>query len=177
MRLERLAARLLAVLLLLGAAAAARADAWEGFFAPFLGDLRGELAEAKASGRKGVVVMYHFDDCPYCQRMKKEVLARRDVQDWYGREFVVLGIDTRGAQPITGIDGTVRPENEHARAMGVRSTPTFDFLALDGERLYRHVGGLYDPAEFLLLGHYVADGAHRTQSFTAYVRSQLKKGN
>ena len=50
MRLERLAARLLAVLLLLGAAAAARADAWEGFFAPFLGDLRGELAEAPQLG-------------------------------------------------------------------------------------------------------------------------------
>jgi thioredoxin-related protein len=75
------------------------------------------------------------------------------------------------------MDGKQRPENEHARAMGVRSTPTFDFVGADGTRLYRHVGGLYDPAEFLLLGRYVADGAHRTQSFTDYVRSKPKKGN
>jgi thioredoxin-related protein len=177
MRIDRLARALLAVLLLAVVAAPASAESWEQFVSPFLGDLRSELAEAKASGRKGVVVMYHFDACPYCQRMKRDVLSRREVQDWYSREFVVLAIDTRGAQPITGTDGKVRPENEHARALGVKFTPTFDFLAVDGTRLYRHVGGLYEPAEFLLLGRYVADDAYRTQSFAEYVRSMPKKGN
>ena len=52
---------LLLSLLLLLAPPAIGAEGWEAFFDPFLGDLRAELDEAKRSGRKGVMVMYHFD--------------------------------------------------------------------------------------------------------------------
>lgn len=111
------------------------AEAWEAFFDPFLGDLRAELDEAKRTGRKGAVIMYHFEECPYCQRMKREVLSR-----------------------------------PFAKEQKVRGTPTFDFYGVDGGRLYRHVGGLFDPAEFLLLGRYAASGAHRSLTFSEYKR-------
>ena len=166
--------RFLLALALLAALPVKSSEAWEAFFSPFLGDLRAELDEAKRSGRKGVLVMYHFDDCPYCQRMKAEVLSRSEVQQGYRRDFVTLAVDTRGAQPITGLDARVLPENAFAREQKIRGTPTFDFYAPDGERLYRHVGGLFDPAEFLLLGRYVASGAHRAQSFPEY--KQKHKG-
>lgn len=159
-------------LLLLLATPALAADGSEAFFDPFLGDLRAELQEAKRAGRKGAVVMYHFDECPYCQRMKREVLSRKDVQESFGRDFVRLAIDTRGAQPITGLDSRILPENAFARAQKVRGTPTFDFYAADGEHLYRHAGGVFDPAEFILLGRYVASGAHRTLTFFEYKRKQ-----
>lgn len=146
------------------------AEAWEAFFDPFLGDLRAELDEAKRTGRKGAVIMYHFEECPYCQRMKREVLSRPEVQEGYRADFVRLAIDTRGAQPITGLDARVFPENVFAKEQKVRGTPTFDFYGVDGERLYRHVGGLFDPAEFLLLGRYVASGAHRSLTFSEYKR-------
>jgi thioredoxin-related protein len=162
--------KLLLAFLLFVALPARGAEAWEAFFDPFLGDLRAELEEAKRSGRKGAFVMYHFDDCPYCQRMKAEVLSRPEVQQAYRRDFVTLAIDTRGAQPITGLDARVLPENAFAREQKIRGTPTFDFYAPDGERLYRHVGGLFDPAEFLLLGRYVASGAHRALTFSEYKR-------
>ena len=158
----------LAVVAALLAAGAAHGEGWEPFFAPFLGDLRAELAEAKKAGRKGVVVMYHFDACPYCARMKTEILSRPDVQQAFSREFVAVAIDTRGALEITGLDGKTLPERDHARAAGVRGTPTFDFIAPDGTRLYRHVGALKDPAEFILLGRYVASGEHRSRTFTDY---------
>ncbi len=96
------------------------------------------------------------------------------MQDGYRGDFVRLAIDTRGAQPITGLDARTVPENVFAREQKVRGTPTFDFHGVDGERLYRHVGGLFDPAEFLLLGRYVASGAHRAQSFAEY--KQQRKG-
>jgi thioredoxin-related protein len=160
--------RVLLAALALAAATATAAEPHEAFFDPFLGDLRGELAEAKASGRKGVLVMYHFDECPYCQRMKQDVLARRDVQQAFRKDFVTVAIDTRGAQPITGLDGKTLPENEYARAVGIRATPTFDFYAPGGERLYRHVGGIGDPAQFIALGRFVASGAHRSQSFSDF---------
>jgi thioredoxin-related protein len=165
--------RLLLALALLAVFPAKSAESWEAFFSPFLGDLRAELDDAKRAGRKGVVVMYHFEACPYCKRMKDEVLLRRDVQEGYRKDFVALAIDTRGAQPITGLDGRTHPESAFAREQKVRGTPTFDFFGADGERLYRHVGGIFDPAEFLLLGRYVASGAHRTLSFAQY-KQQIK---
>lgn len=164
----RVVVALLGVMAGLAASAAEYRDPADYFFQPFLGDLRSEVAEARASGRKGVVVMYHFEECPYCTRMKREVLSRPDVQDWYRSQFVVLGIDVRGAQPITGLDGKTLPESEYGRAVRVRGTPSFDFYGTDGSHLYRYVGPLYDPADFLLLGRYVASGAHRKQTFEEY---------
>lgn len=156
------------VFLLAFAALAYAAEPWEAFFDPFLGDLKSELADARAAGKKGVVVMYHFEECPYCRRMKREVLLRPEVQRAYRNDFTVVAIDTRGAQPISGIDGKVLPENQYARAAGVRATPTFDFYAPDGERLYRHVGGIFDAREFVLLERYVASGAFRSQTFAQF---------
>lgn len=151
-------------------------DPADHFFQPFLGDLRAEVSDARASGRKGVVVMYHFEECPYCIRMKREVLSRPDVQEWYRSQFVVLGIDVRGAQPITGLDGKVLPEREYGRAVGVRGTPSFDFYGTDGKHLYRHTGPLYEPAVFVMLGRYIASGAYRNQTFQEYRQAAQSGG-
>ena len=153
---------------LLAAATLARAEGWEDFFVPFLGDLRAELADAKAAGRKGVVLMYHFDDCPYCARMKAEVLSRPEVRQAFAKDFAAVAIDTRGAAAVTGPDGRTLPERDFARASGIRGTPTFDFLSPDGTRVYRHVGALYDPEEFILLERFVASGSYRSRTFAEY---------
>lgn len=150
-------------------------DPVDHFFHPFLGDLRAEVAEARATGRKGVMVMYHFEECPACTRMKKEVLNRPAVQDWFRREYVVVGIDIRGAQPITGLDGNTLEERVYANAVDIRGSPTFDFYALDGSRLYRHVGGIYRPGEFLALGEFVASGASRSQTFAQFRQKSVRK--
>ncbi|MCC6209508.1 MAG: thioredoxin family protein [Burkholderiales bacterium] len=164
-----------ALALLLLFAPAHAADGWERFFEPSLGDLRAEAAEAKKDGGKGLVVMYHFEECPYCERMKREVLSRPEVQAHYRKAFRALAIDTRGSQEITGFSGKTLPENEFTRAAGVRATPTFQFYAPDGTLLYTQGGAIYDPAEFMLLGDYVASGAHRSAPFTAYKRNRQKQ--
>lgn len=161
------AARLFSLLLAFTAAAHA-AEPWESFFDPFLGDLKSELADAKAAGKKGVVVMYGFDECPYCNRMKHEILGRPEVQQRFRQDFTAVWIDTRGAQPVTGVDGRTLPERELAKRLGVRATPTFDFYAPGGERMYRQVGGIFDAQEFLLLERYVASGAFRSQTFAQF---------
>jgi thioredoxin-related protein len=171
----------LAVLcLLLPAAHAAPQTAYRDpidyFFQPFLGDLRAEAVDAKKAGKHAIVVMYEFDDCPYCARMKREVLSRPDVQEYYRHNFQVFQIDTKGDQEITGFDGKDTIEKDFARAADVRATPTFVFYGFDGKPVVTHVGGIYDPQEFLLLGKYVASGAYRSQTFAAFRKSQ-KKGS
>jgi len=157
------------------ASAAHHRDPLDYFFHPFLGDLRAEAADAKKAGKHAIVVMYEFDDCPYCARMKREVLSRADVQDYYRKQFQVFQIDTKGDQQITGFDGKDSTEKEFARAAGVRATPTFVFYGFDGKPLVTRTGGIYDPQEFLLLGEYVASGAYRSQTFAQY--RQSRKGS
>ncbi len=172
--LQRLAAVLLVALACLPAAAD---DGWEKFFVPSLGDLRAEAADAKAAGRKGLMLMFHFDACPFCKRMKDEVLHRRDVQRHFQKHFAAVAIDTRGDLPITGFDGRTLPEKEFARALGIRATPSFLFLAPDGTRLVLHAGGIFDPAEFMLLADYVAGGAYRSESFAVFKQNKPKRGS
>ena len=169
--------RLLALLFAFAFAPAQAAGGWESFFELSFGDLRAEAADAKKDGKLGLVVMYHFDDCPYCTRMKREVLSRPDVQAHFRRNFRAIAIDTRGSQQVTGFDGRALPENEYARAIGLRGTPTFQFYGLDGSLLATRAGAIYDPAEFMLLGDYVASGAYRTTSFAVYKQSRQKRGS
>jgi len=170
--------RFLAALLLLAAVAPARAaEGWERFFELSFGDLRAEAADARKDGKLGLVVMYHFEECPYCERMKREVLSRPEVQAHYRKSFRAIAIDTRGSQPITGFDGRELPENRYAQAIGVRATPTFQFYGVDGTLLATRAGAIYDPAEFMLLADYVASGAYRTTSFAAYKQSKQKRGS
>ena len=169
--------RVLALFLALAIAPALAAGPWERFFELSFGDLRAEAAEAKKAGQQGLVVMYHFDACPYCTRMKNEVLARPEVQAWYKARFRAISIDTRGSQEVTGFDGRTLRENEFARARSVRATPTFQFYSPDGILRVTHVGAIYDPAEFILLGEYVVAGDYANTSFNAYKQSKQKRGS
>lgn len=168
---------LLALLLVLGACAAGAAEPWEAFFSPSLGDLRAEAAEARKAGKQGVLIMYQFAECPYCARMKREVLSRPDVQGFYRSRFHAIEIDTRGALEVTSFHGLTLREKAYARAAGVRGTPTFVFHGLDGKVLATHVGAIFDPQEFLQLGEYVASGAYRDASFAAWRHSAGRKEN
>jgi len=157
------------------AALPAAAGGWEDFFVAFLGDLRAEAAEARKAGKAGVLLMFHFEECPYCAKMKIEVLSRPEVQRYFDRRFASVAIDTRGAQEVTGFDGRSLPEKEFARSLKLRASPTFHFHTPDGALIVEHRGAIYDPAEFILLGEYVASGAHRGGSFASYKQSRRNK--
>lgn len=173
----------LAALLLAAAAAAAQGpggakrDPMQHFFALSFGDLKAEAAEARAAGKRAMFVMYVRDDCPYCERMKRDVLSREAVQDYFRREFAVLAIDVRGAVPIADFAGRGGTEKSFAAAQGVKLTPTIVFYDFDGKTLARHAGEIRDVREFLLLGEFVASGAYRTQSFAVYRQSWDRKGS
>ena len=152
------------------------AEPWERFFELSFGDLRDEAAEAKKAGQQGLMLMYHFDDCPACARMKREVLSRPEVQAHYRARFRVIAIDTRGSNEATGFDGRALPEKDFARVRGIRASPSFQFYAPDGRLLATHAGAIYDPAEFMLLGDFVASGAYHSVSFAVYKQSRQKRG-
>jgi thioredoxin-related protein len=167
---------LLAAVLVCAAGAALAAEPWERFFELSFGDLRAEAADAKKAGKIGLLVMYEFEECPYCAAMKRDVLSRPDVQAAFGARFRAIQIDTRGSQPVTGFDGRTLAERDFARAAGIRGTPTFVFYGLDGAMLAVQRGAISDPAVFILLGDYVATGAYRHGSFAAWLQARRQRG-
>ncbi|MCG6873770.1 MAG: thioredoxin fold domain-containing protein [Betaproteobacteria bacterium] len=164
-------------LLVAGPAAQAR-DAMDHFFHPFLGDLQAELVEAKRAGKQGVMVMYHFEECPSCKWMRENILSREDVQAYYRERFVLIPLDTLGALTITDFAGREWTEKEFARSVPIRGTPTFIFYGLDGKLVATRVGRIKDPVEFMLFADFVASGKYRNMNFAQYRQSkQGKKGS
>jgi thioredoxin-related protein len=161
---------LLAALLFpaLSAARSAARDPMQHFFTPTLGDLQAELGDALQAGKRAAFVMYMRDDCPYCERMKQNILSRPDVQAWFRQRFAVLAVDIKGAVPISDFAGRATTEKDFALAQGVKYTPVIMFYDLKGKPLTRVDGEIRTAEEFMLLGEFVASGAYARMKFADY---------
>lgn len=144
------------------------------FFQGFLGDLRAELESARKEGKKGVVLVYEMEECPFCERFHRSVASQVAVQDYYRQHFVILRMDIRGDATIAGFDGKEVRESEFAAGNRVRATPTTVFHALDGREVARFSGLPKDAAEFVVLGRFVAEGHYRAGSFADYKRKAAR---
>jgi thioredoxin-related protein len=167
---------LLALLAMLSWTFAAAADDAGGFFDPSLGDFKGELAAAAKGGKLGVLLMFEAEGCPYCRRMKEQVLNRADIRNYFRRHFAIFSVDVVGSVAVTDFADRTVTEKEFARAQRVRGTPTFVFVGTDGREMARYVGATRDAQEFMALGRFVADGHWRKQDFAQFYRNIQPEG-
>ena len=58
---------LLSLFLLASQVNAAQRDPYKFFFNETWGDFKEELANAKAQGKKGLLIFFEMDECPFCQ--------------------------------------------------------------------------------------------------------------
>lgn len=140
------------------------------FFMSKLGDFKDELATAKSEGKQGVLIMFEMEDCPFCARMKATVLNQSEVQDYFRQHFLIYPVDVKGDTPMVDFKGKETTEKAFALEQRARATPTFVFFDLDGNVVTRYTGTTQTPDEFLLLGRYVVEGAHKTAPFNVYKR-------
>src|SRR6478672_4278039 len=173
MRIFGLAA-LLALLPLAASAAEARDAA--SFFNLNMGDLKTELAVARQEGKKAVLVMFEQEGCPGCLYMKRNILNRKDVQDYYRANFANLALDIWSSVPVRDFGDREQTEKAYAQAAKIKGTPTFVFYDLQGHEVVRILGTIETADEFLLLGQFVATGAYKTQSFAQYKTDRPRKG-
>ena len=164
------------LLLAFGTFTATAADS-DHFFALNSGDLKAELADARADGKKALLLFFEQEGCPGCRHMKQNVFNRKDVQDYYHQNFTSLAVDIHGSVPMKDHAGRETTEKGYAQSLKVRGTPTFVFYDLTGAEIARIVGPLQTAEEFLLLGHFVASGAYKTRSFARYrLEKPIPKG-
>jgi thioredoxin-related protein len=163
---------LVAILFLfgLGSAFAETRDAQENFFDAKMGDFKAELANAKKDGKKGVLIMFELDDCPFCFRMKQTILNQSEVQDYYHKHFLIYPVDLKGDVAMVDFKGKATTEKAFGLEQRIYGTPVFDFFDLEGNRIVRFPGAAKDVNEFLTLGRYVVEGAYATMPFAKYKR-------
>ena len=146
-------------------------DPDSAFFHQTLGDFREELEIAREEGKNGVLLFFEMDECPFCARMKRDVLNRPQVQDYYREHFRIIPVDVEGDVEIVDFQGQSMAEKNFAfQANRVRATPVFLFYTLDGEQVARYTGATSGIDEFLWLGEYVVQGVYRDMPFTKYKR-------
>ncbi|HEV7800670.1 MAG TPA: thioredoxin family protein [Burkholderiales bacterium] len=138
------------------------------FFNLNMGDLKTELAEARTDGKKALMVMFEQEGCPGCLYMKRNILNRRDVQDFYRSNFANLSLDIWSSVPVKDFANREQTEKAYAQAAKIKGTPTFVFYDLSGNEIARVFGTVDTPDEFLLLGQFVASGAYKTRTFAQY---------
>ena len=172
--LHQFAAGMLVLLLIALPAAAEEIRDPSAFFDQSFGDLQEEAAQARDEGKKGVLLMFETDDCPWCKRMKETVLNRARVQDLYRENFRILALNTEGDTPIVDFDGEEILEKDFAlKHNRVRATPVFVFFDPDGQLLARYTGAVKSVEEFMLLAEYVIDDHYRNERFNRFKRSRL----
>jgi thioredoxin-related protein len=166
---------LLAVLLIMGAALADEPelrDPYQHFFTTTFGDLPEEIALARQEGKLGMFLFFEADACPYCEHMRRKVLSRPDVQDWYRERFVNIAVDIHGDVELTDFDGITLPSKVFTEHRKVYVTPVMMFIDLEGREIYRKTGMVRTPEEFLLLGEYIEGRFYYDRTFRQFAQQR-----
>ncbi|MBI3874045.1 MAG: thioredoxin fold domain-containing protein [Arcobacter sp.] len=133
-----------------------------------------DMQSAKDDGKQGIMIFFGMDDCPFCHKMKINVLNQPDVMKYYKENFASYEVDVNGDIKIKDFDGTPTTHKQFAIKHNVRATPVIAFFDLDGNKIFTRTG-YSSKDEFLLLGDFIATKKYQTLNFTKYKREKLEK--
>lgn len=130
-------------------------------------DLRDDVAEAKAEGKR-LLLYFYQDGCPYCAKLLEDNFGQKAIADKTRTRFDVVTVNMWGDREVTGLDGRVQTEKEFAAAMRVMFTPTLVFLDENGAQVLR-VNGYYHPHKFDAALDYASGKAPSGMSFPDFL--------
>ena len=155
--------------------AAAGKDPYAHFFNETWGDFSEELEKAKSEGKKGILLFFEMDECPFCHRMKTTVLNQPEVQKYFREHFLNFSVDIEGDVEITTFKGESMLQKDFSfKVNRVRATPVFAFYDLTGEQVVRFTGATSSVEEFMWLGEFMEKGLYKEMRFTKYKRQRAK---
>ena len=132
------------------------------------GDLGDSLAEARAAGKRGIMVYFGQARCAYCEKFLHVNLADPEVEHYVRRHFDVVPVDIWGIEDIIDTDGREYSEREYALHYNANFTPTLLFYERNGKPVFR-LRGYYPIYQFRAALHYVVEGFYRVESFRDYL--------
>jgi len=132
-----------------------------------------DAANAKENGKKAIMIFFSMADCPFCSKMKNNVLNQADVIKYYKENFALFEHDIDGQIEIEDFEGNAMTQKDFAFQNRVRATPVIAFFDLEGNKIFSRTG-YSNKEEFLILGKYIAEGKYKTENFIRYKRAMLK---
>ncbi len=151
-------------------------DPYKFFFNETWGDFQEELKNAAAEGKKGVLIFFEMDECPFCHYMKMNILNQPSVQEYYRKNFLLFPVDIEGDIEIKNFNGkSVKQKDFAFKEHRVRATPVIAFFDLKGNRIFRHTGKTSGVEEFMWMADYVVNEKYKTMPFTTYKRQRRKE--
>lgn len=133
-------------------------------------DIREDVAEAAASGKR-VVLYFYQDGCPYCKKLLDTNFALREIEDKTRNGFDVIAINMWGDREVTDLQGGQVTEKHFASELRVMYTPTMLFLNESGEVVLR-INGYYPPHRFMAALDYVGSRSESKLAFRDYAQQQ-----
>jgi len=135
-------------------------------------DLRDDVAEAKAAGKR-LVLFFYQDGCPYCQKLLETNFALRDIEAMTRTRFDVLALNIWGDREVVDLQGQSMTEKQFASQLKVMFTPTLVFLDETGAVVLR-LNGYYPPHRFKAALEYAGSPTESgRQSFRDYLQQQV----
>lgn len=153
-------------------------ESW--FLQSFL-DLRDDLNEAQAAGKR-FVIMWELKGCPYCKETHFVNFQDTEIRGFIEANFTVLQLNLQGSRAVVDFDGEEIEERDLARKYGVRFSPTFLFFPAEADglaemppktRAVAQMPGYFQPPHFLAMFRYVHEQAYGNEPFRSYLKRQL----
>ena len=141
-------------------AQAKRADPQDFYQVVAFGNFQQNLQDALASGKKGMLVYFHQDGCPFCHKMEQTVFTKPLVQKFFHKYFDIYKVNIKGNKQFVDVHGKSVSQNKFAVENRARATPTLIIFGKGGKELVRFVT---NPSvdELLAMGKYVVDGTYK----------------
>lgn len=131
-------------------------------------DLRDDLADARDTGKQGILLFFSTAGCSYCKQMLDGSFADPAFADRLRERFDVIGLEIFSDEEITDWKREQRSLSAFAYAQGAQFSPTLIFYDTGGRQLLRLVG-YYDVAHLGSALDYLGSGQALAMSFREWL--------
>lgn len=131
-------------------------------------ELKDDLQEALANGKRGIIVYFGQKHCPYCKAQLENNWGQHDILSYTLQHFDVIAIDVLGQRQVVDFDGTSYTEKQFAIKHKTNFTPTIVFY-VKGGKVALKLRGYRPPYQFRAALEYVADKHYAQEPFADYL--------